>query len=58
MVKSENSLHLNVGLSERSVKEHEIREAQAAFLSGSVTNPQRDLIDACISFVCRRDWDM
>ena len=43
--------HLAIGFSERVVAPQELRDAQAAFLQGTVNAEQRSLIDACMSWV-------
>lgn len=45
-------LHLPVGVSGIEVEEHDVRDAQTAFLSGTMDAAQRSLVDACLSWFC------
>ncbi len=42
---------MSVGFSEKDVSRRELREAQKAFLQGSLNDEQRALVDACLSRV-------
>lgn len=46
-------LHLPVGFSEEVVSEQKLRAAQHAFLADSMNSNQRELIDACLSWLIR-----
>lgn len=42
---------------EIEVTPEELREAQAAFLAGSMSDRQRSLVDACMSWIiCNASW--
>ncbi len=46
-------LRIPVGFSERDVPHAELRDAQKAFLQGSLDDEQRALVDACLSLLAR-----
>ena len=51
IMSTDKSWRMPVGFSERLVSSEELRDAQRAFLQGTVDDDQRALIDACLSWV-------